>query len=86
MLLPTGDMLAPFFDWDFRKKERLARRAATKDSMREAEEEGDFENEGEEEEEVVSLTKLLFIIMLLPTGDMLAPFFDWDFRNIRVMT
>ncbi|OQE95414.1 hypothetical protein PENNAL_c0002G03297 [Penicillium nalgiovense] len=33
------------------KKERLARRAATKDSMREAEEEGDFENEGEEEDE-----------------------------------
>jgi hypothetical protein len=31
------------------KKERLARRAATKDSMREAEEEGDFENEGEED-------------------------------------
>ncbi|CAI7596933.1 unnamed protein product [Penicillium discolor] len=33
------------------KKERLARRAATKDSMRDAEEEGDFENEGEEEDE-----------------------------------
>ncbi|KAJ5773618.1 hypothetical protein N7457_008514 [Penicillium paradoxum] len=33
------------------KKERLARRAATKASMRDAEEEGDFENEGEEEDE-----------------------------------
>lgn len=33
------------------KKERLARRAATKASMRDAEEEADFENEGEEEDE-----------------------------------
>ncbi|KAJ5795590.1 uncharacterized protein N7518_004130 [Penicillium psychrosexuale] len=33
------------------KKERLARRAATKNSMRDAEEEGDFENEGEEDED-----------------------------------
>ncbi|KAG0159500.1 hypothetical protein PDIDSM_7022 [Penicillium digitatum] len=33
------------------KKERLARRAATKNSIRDAEEEGDFENEGEEEDE-----------------------------------
>ncbi|CAG8887846.1 unnamed protein product [Penicillium egyptiacum] len=33
------------------KKERLAHRAATKESMRDAEEEGDFENEGEEEDE-----------------------------------